>query len=891
MRKILCICFIFLASPLAGSQLPAGFVEKLIAQNLDPTDMVIAPDGRIFITIKSGKILIVENGVLSSSVLLTLSVDNFNERGLGHIALDPNFNTNNFYYIYYTVPNAGFNRVSRFTANGNSNLPGSEVVLLDLDLFSGSIHNAGDMVFGVDGKLYITTGDGANPANSQSLATTLGKILRINRDGSIPTDNPFFNSTSGKSRSIWALGLRNPFSLDIQPGTGKLLVSDVGQANWEEINEIQAGKNYGWPGIEGPRTTQTPPANYQDPLFVYPHGTGNDKGCAIIGAAFYNPTVAQFPSQYFGKFFFADYCNGYMKYLDPLAGTAQIFATGINRPLAMVVAPDGSLYYLARAGLGGGSEQDNTTTPNGTLWKVEYTGSGAPTISAQPESITAAVGDVVTFTISASGQQPLSYQWMVDGVPIPNATSSSYMFTVTQLSDNGKNFRCQVSNGLGGVSTNNALLTVTSNTRPIPLVTVLLPGGNTLYQAGQTLQFSGSATDAEDGTIAISAFSWKIDFHHDQHTHPGLAPTVGLGSGFYTIPKVGELTDNVWYRVILSVTDSQGLANSTYKDVFPQKVTIGLNTSPLGLNLIVDGQTLQTPAFVQSVVGISRTIEAPVTQTLNNSLFSFANWTESGLSRFVSFDAPSIDKNFSANYSQVKTGNGQGLLASYRNTFNANTTQQSSLDGPIVLSKVDPQINFDWGLASPGSPVNIDYFTAVWDGEVQPQFSELYTFYVNSDDGSRLWVNDILLVNKWIPQASTEWSGTIALEADTKYKIRVEYFELAGQAIAKLLWSSLRTPKQPIPKSQLYATPITAIEPNLQSEYSLYPQPASEELFIALPLGAILTDRKYVIFDSVGKLVAIQHLDDAKSAIDVRQLNPGIYFLRMGNWTTKFSKR
>jgi glucose/arabinose dehydrogenase len=159
MRKLLCICFILLAWPSAGSQLPAGFVEKLIAQNLDPTDMVIAPDGRIFITIKSGKILIIENGILSTSLLLTLSVDNFNERGLGHIVLDPNFNSNNYYYVYYTVPNSNFNRVSRFTANGNSTLPGSEFVLLDLDVLSGTIHNAGDMAFGLDGKLYIASGD------------------------------------------------------------------------------------------------------------------------------------------------------------------------------------------------------------------------------------------------------------------------------------------------------------------------------------------------------------------------------------------------------------------------------------------------------------------------------------------------------------------------------------------------------------------------------------------------------------------------------------------------------------------------------------------------------------------------------------------------------------
>jgi glucose/arabinose dehydrogenase len=886
MRKLLCIYFIFLALPLTGSQLPTGFVEKLIAQNLDPTDMVIAPDGRIFITIKSGKILIVENGVLSTSLLLTLSVDNFNERGLGHIVLDPNFNSNNYYYVYYTVPNSNFNRVSRFTANGNSTLPGSELVLLDLDVLSGTIHNAGDMAFGLDGKLYITSGDGANPTSSQSFSSLLGKVLRINSDGSIPTDNPYYATSSGKYRAVWALGFRNPFSTDIQPGTGTVLVSDVGQETWEEINEVQAGKNYGWPIIEGPKTNQIPPANYKDPLFAYQHGTGIDRGCAIVGASFYNPAINDFPAEYVGKFFFADYCNGYIKYIDATNGTLKVFATGISRPVAILTAPDGSLYYLARAGQGGGSQEDNTSSSNGTLWKVNYTGSGAPSISSQPQNTFAAIGDVVRFNTGASGTQPLTYQWYIDGVAQPSSNSNIFSFAVTQLSDNGKKFSCQVANSFGSITTSEVVLTVTANSRPVPQITITLPGGATLYQAGQTLQFSGSATDAEDAIIPTTSFTWKIDFHHDQHTHPGLAPTSGLGAGTYVIPKVGETADNVWYRVILTAADNEGLTGTTYTDVFPQKTTITLATTPPSLQLILDGQPLQTPASITSVVGIKRTLEAPLTQLSGANLYVFKNWTENGLARLVSFDVPNSVKNFTAQYEAVPVGNGDGLLGNYRNAKNP---QGDGFSSPVIILRIDPQINFDWGGGSPGAGIGNDNFTVRWEGEVLPQFTERYTFYTTIDDGVRLWIDDVLLIDKWIPQASTEWSNFIDLMGQKKYRIKFEYFELGGGAVAKLAWSSLSIPKQIIPQSQLFATILTATESNTLAKEDAYifPQPASQEInFSKLP--GHVGDR-YQIIDLTGRLVLEGKLEHG--SIDIRTLSNGLFLFKTNSFAGKFIKK
>ncbi|MEO5905973.1 MAG: PQQ-dependent sugar dehydrogenase, partial [Saprospiraceae bacterium] len=362
--------------------------------------MALAPDGRLFITEKNGRILIVENGALLADPFLVINVDNNNERGLSGIAFDPHFEHNGYIYVYYTVKNANHNRVSRFTAEGNYAVAGSEMILLELDPLFGTIHNAGAMEFGPDEKLYISVGDGYNDQAAQRLNSLLGKILRINADGTIPTDNPFFSQTSGKYGAIYAIGFRNSFSLSIQSSTGRIFASEVGKADWEEINEVIAGKNYGWPIIEGPVDGQIPPSNYKAPVYYYDHGDG----CAAVGAAFYNPNNFLFPSPYAGKFFFADYCHGYIKYMDPdVPDVVYPFAENINRPLNLTVAPDGTMYYLARAGLGGGSEEDNFATNNGTLWRIFYTGSSKPFISVNPQSILVSQGEDAHFNIGVSG--------------------------------------------------------------------------------------------------------------------------------------------------------------------------------------------------------------------------------------------------------------------------------------------------------------------------------------------------------------------------------------------------------------------------------------------------------------------------------------------------------
>ena len=340
----------------AAATLPAGFSETLVASGLrKPTAMTFAPDGRLFICEQEGTLRVVKNGALLATPFLTVAVNASGERGLLGVAFDPNFASNRYVYVYYTATSPTVhNRVSRFIANGDVAQAGSEVPLLDLETLSATNHNGGAIHFGPDGKLYVAVGDNANRENAQVLTNRLGKILRINADGSIPSNNPFFTTATGVNRSIWALGLRNPYTFATQPVTGRLLINDVGESTWEEVNEGVAGANYGWPATEG---ATTDPA-FRTPIYAYDHGSG----CAISGAAFHNLLNSPFPPEYWGAFFFADFCGGWIRAIAPNSGTMTAFASGISKPVDLATASDGSLYYLAR---GAG-------TDTGVVYRVSY---------------------------------------------------------------------------------------------------------------------------------------------------------------------------------------------------------------------------------------------------------------------------------------------------------------------------------------------------------------------------------------------------------------------------------------------------------------------------------------------------------------------------------------
>jgi glucose/arabinose dehydrogenase len=330
----------------AAAVIPSGFTDTLVVSGLStPTAMAVAPDGRIFIAQQGGQLRVVKNGLLLPQPFLAVNVNSSGERGLLGVAFDPDFASNQYLYVYYTAVAPLHNRVTRFTADGDVAVADRETSILELDnLSSATNHNGGAIHFGPDGKLYIAVGDNANGAHSQSLATLHGKMLRVDPDGAIPPDNPFLSQTVGNNRAIWALGLRNPFTFAFQPGTGRMFINDVGQNTYEEINDGIAASNYGWPSSEGP--TDNPA--FRSPLYSYTHGSGAFTGCAITGGLFYNPDTPQFPVQYAGKYFFADFCSGWINVFDAGTGSAATFASGILSPVDLQLAADGSLYYLER---------------------------------------------------------------------------------------------------------------------------------------------------------------------------------------------------------------------------------------------------------------------------------------------------------------------------------------------------------------------------------------------------------------------------------------------------------------------------------------------------------------------------------------------------------------
>jgi glucose/arabinose dehydrogenase len=357
-----------MASPARADIPAAGFEETTFQGGLSAPDAIaFLPDGRMLIAEKGGALKLSDGS--SASTLITIGVCTDSEMGLLGVAVDPNFASNGFIYLYRTDNSAGcasptgrFSQVVRVTMGpGDTVSPGSLMVLLTGIRTDGGNHDGGVLRIGPDNKLYVGVGDtglgdnqggpgsSTNPY-SQDLNALNGKVLRLNLDGSIPADNPFVGQV-GKRGEIFAYGFRNPFRFGFDPITGSLWVADVGDLTIEEIDIVTSGGNYGWPHCEGTLPSGCENPGDIDPIFTYPHSGGSSLGTCIIGGAFAGNGFGGFDNDYF----FGDCTSNKIYHAVPNGArndlsTPTLFIDAVSTPSDLILGPDGALYYVAESG-------------------------------------------------------------------------------------------------------------------------------------------------------------------------------------------------------------------------------------------------------------------------------------------------------------------------------------------------------------------------------------------------------------------------------------------------------------------------------------------------------------------------------------------------------------
>jgi len=331
------------------SQPPSGDLQlQSVLSGLNfPVGLAQAPDGRIFFNERlTGAIRIInQQGQLVNAPFCQISVATSGEQGLLGLTLDPNFAQNRFVYVYYTEAGAARNRVVRYT--DSSGQCANPTPILDTLPVSGN-HNGGIVQFGPDGKLYVIIGDAANTANSQTLTSLAGKILRVNPDGTAPSDNPFISNPNANAKLVYALGIRNSYGFTFHGHTEHLWQTENGPQDNDEINRIVAGGNYGWPTVRGIAGNPS----FLDPILAYTPTT------APTGIISIPENSAVYPAAYRNNLLFAEFNTGRIRRvvlsgagLSQLGSSSIAYNGGNGGLLSLMLGADGFVYVSNTNGI------------------------------------------------------------------------------------------------------------------------------------------------------------------------------------------------------------------------------------------------------------------------------------------------------------------------------------------------------------------------------------------------------------------------------------------------------------------------------------------------------------------------------------------------------------
>jgi glucose/arabinose dehydrogenase len=656
----------------AAADVPPGFVDRDVTFVEKPTALAFTPDGRMLITSKPGQLRVYKSGASGTTEALDISneVCSNSERGLLGVTVDPDFGAtgNNYVYLYYTFKKDGVcpdqqparddnpvNRVSRFVMSGDTLVRTSEEVLIDNIPSPNGNHNAGDLHFGNDGKLYASVGDGAcdyheptqcqsNNDASRDRNILLGKILRVNPNGSIPVDNPYAQTgdlcgnpgSNGRTapgnscKETFAMGLRNPFRMAFDPDAAgtKFFINDVGGSAWEEVDRGNARADYGWNVCEGKHDNPYRAGSvdcstrFTPPLYNYGHSTG----CSSITGAAFVPDSAAWPGSYGKSYLFGDYVCGKIFKLTPedrggYNKTILANRLGQGGPVHMTFGPFGSgeaLYYTTFANGGG------------QVRRISYVADNRePNAAASVTNDNYGPQDKV-FQFSAQNSadpdgDTLTYEWdfTSNGVVDSTQPSPSHSYDST-----GKETATlTVRDGNGGVNTAEVDVFPGDTAQPEPVIES--PSPTDTFKVGQQITTQGSATDADEPGNPPS-LQWEILKHHNgNHTHP---LEEGTGSSLsFTAPAPEDLLatdpqDN-YLEIRLTATDSRGLSKTVSRRLAPTTVDVRFETMPVGFKLKANGKTFVAPKTLLSWEGYKLNVNAP-SQRHDGKRWEFRSWSD-----------------------------------------------------------------------------------------------------------------------------------------------------------------------------------------------------------------------------------------------------------------------
>jgi glucose/arabinose dehydrogenase/PKD repeat protein len=663
-----------------NATVPQGFNLETVAGGLDqPVAFAFAPDGRVFIGLKSGRVHVVQDGVLLPTLFVSISnsVNNTWDRGMLGLAVHPEFPAQPYVYLLFTYDppevyggtgaagpdgqGARVSRLIRITADEargyNIAVPGSEVVLLgtnstfanigDPTVHAGSppscgagpyvrdcvpadeaSHTIGAVRFGLDGTLFVSNGDGADfeyvqPYGLRTLDpnSLSGKLLRIDPlTGAGLADNPFFDGDPGSNRSkVYSLGLRNPFRFTVHPITGEPHIGDVGWTSWEEIN-VGRGANFGWPCYEGGGATSLAQWGYS---LIPECATWMANPGSVIAPSYSYSHTQGLSAMVMGDFYtgqqYPEVYRDALFFIDFNAGFMQALTTTAEGRIHASDFVTG-LPSVTQLSQGPDHMFYMVDIDNGVLRRLRFTDplNTAPRVAARLESMSL---DTLTAQFSSDGSSDpdgdaLAFRWSFGDGQFSAEPNPSHVYVAPGVYQ----VALTVSDPFGASDSASFALNAGQYS---PVATIDWPEEGARFSIGDTIHFGGTATDVEDGTLPGNRLSWSLRLRHNEHIHyDGIPPTTGTAGNFV----VEDHGDNTWLELCLAATDSSDASDRRCVALYPNTVVITVTSQPMGLPLARGGVTRTTPFTATVAVGSHQQLSAPA---VFNDL-RFDNWSDGG---------------------------------------------------------------------------------------------------------------------------------------------------------------------------------------------------------------------------------------------------------------------